>query len=44
MVAVEAQRQAERLTKAQSERDEARRDVGGGREEAARLAGQVEML
>lgn len=35
---------AERLTKAQAERDQARAEAGAAREEAARLAGQVEGL
>ncbi len=44
VAAQEAQRSAERLTKAQAERDQALRDVGRAREEAARLSGQVEAL
>ena len=42
--AQEVQRSAERLTKAQTERDQAWRDLGVAREAAARLTGQVEAL
>ena len=40
-MATEAHRQAERLTALQSERDQARKEAGQAREEAARLAGQL---
>ncbi len=40
--AQEAQRSAERLTTAQGERDQARKEAGTAREEAARLAGQLD--
>lgn len=42
--ATEANRAAERLTKAQVERDSARKEAGKAREEAAQLRGQVEAL
>lgn len=42
--AAEAHRTAERLTKAQTERDQARAEAGAAREESARLAGLVEGL
>ena len=35
---------AERLTAAQGERDQARQDASAAREEAARLAGQLDTL
>lgn len=40
----EANRAAERLTKAQAERDSARKEAGKAREDAAQLRGQVEAL
>lgn len=40
--AAEAHRMAERMTAAQAERDQARQEAGKAREEAARLAGQLQ--
>lgn len=42
--ASEANRGAERLTKAQAERDEARKEAAAAREEAAQLRGQTEAM
>ncbi|MBU9486561.1 KfrA protein, partial [Burkholderia multivorans] len=42
--AVEAQRMAERLTAAQAERDQAAKATAQAREEAARMAGQLDTL
>ena len=42
--AVEAQRMAERLTAAQAERDQAAKATAQAREEAARMAGQIDTL
>ena len=42
--AAEAHRAAERMTKAESERDTARQEAGAAREDAAKLRGQVETL
>lgn len=42
--AAEANRVAERLTKAQAERDSARKEAGKAREDTAQLRGQVEAL
>ena len=42
--AAEANRVAERLTKAQAERESARKEAGRAREETAQLRGQVEAL
>ena len=43
-MAAEAHRQAERLTAAQGERDQAKRDAAQAREEAAGLRGRLEAL
>lgn len=44
LAAAEAHRTAERLTKAQTERDQARAEAGTAREETAQLRGQAEAL
>ena len=44
LAAQEAHRAAERMTQAQAERDEARKVAADAREQAARLAGQLEVF
>ena len=40
----EAHRVAERMTKAEADREEARKEASSAREDAARLSGQVEAM
>ena len=44
LVAAEAHRSAERLTTTQAERDQAKKEAGKAREEAAALRGQVDAI